>query len=175
MLSRKIQKAWCFYFCLWHWNIRWYLKFTYSCFRKSILVSLKKFLWYAKRAKHSKRGEAGSWAHLMTPLPLPIYDHAFPNVLQNRRSQKSCNIHRKTSMLEETPTQMIFCQNYKILKNIFFIELVWWLLPNALMENTNVMIFDHINKFINVFLTIWQQKNITKGILLFEIIYVSWM
>ena len=78
-------------------------------------------------------------------------------------------------MLEETPTQMIFCQNYKIFKNIFFIELVWWLLPNALMENTNVMIFDHINKFINVFLTIWQQKNITKGILLFEIIYVSWM
>ena len=57
-------------------------------------------------------------------------------------------------MLEETPTQMIFCQNYKIFKNIFFIELVWWLLPNALMENTNVMIFDHINKFINVFLTI---------------------
>ena len=34
MLSRKIQKVWCFYFCLWHFIICWYLKFIYSCFRK---------------------------------------------------------------------------------------------------------------------------------------------
>ena len=46
---------------------------------------------------------------------------------------------------------------------------------NALMENTNVMIFDDINKFINVFLSTSQQKNITKVIFLFEIIYVSWI
>ena len=46
---------------------------------------------------------------------------------------------------------------------------------NVLMENTNVMIFDHINKFINVFLSTSQQKNITKVIFLFEIIYVSWI
>ena len=36
----KTKKAWCFYLCLWHWNILWYLKFTYSYFRNSIIVSL---------------------------------------------------------------------------------------------------------------------------------------
>ena len=61
----------------------------------------------------------------------------------------------------------------KFLRTVFFKEHVWWLLLNTLMEKTNVILFDHTNKFINVFLSILQQKNITKGIFLFEIIYAS--
>ena len=61
-------------------------------------------------------------------------------------------------MLEETLIQMFFCEYCEIFKNSFFIEYVWWLL---------------LNKFINVSLSISQQKDITKGIFLFEIIYVS--
>ena len=61
-------------------------------------------------------------------------------------------------MLEETLIQMFFCEYREIFKNSFFIEYVWWLL---------------LNKFINVSLSISQQKDITKGIFLFEIIYVS--
>ena len=68
---------------------------------------------------------------------------------------------------------MFFCEYCEIFKNSFFVDHVWWLPLNALTENTNDMIFDHINKFINVFPSILQQKNITKGIFLFEIIYVS--
>ena len=68
---------------------------------------------------------------------------------------------------------MFFCEYCKIFKNSSFVDHVWWLLLNASTENTNDMIFDHINKFINVFPSILQQKNITKGIFLFEIIYVS--
>ena len=65
---------------------------------------------------------------------------------------------------------MFFCEYCEIFKNSFFVDHVWWLPLNALTENTNDMIFDHINKFINVFPSILQQKNITKGIFLFEII-----
>ena len=61
-------------------------------------------------------------------------------------------------MLEETLIQMFFCEYCEIFKNSFFKEYVWWLLHN---------------KFINVSLSISQQKDITKGIFLFEIIYVS--
>ena len=61
-------------------------------------------------------------------------------------------------MLEETLIQMFFCEYREIFKNSFFIEYVWWLL---------------LNKFINVSLSISQQKDITKGIFLIEIIYVS--
>ena len=61
-------------------------------------------------------------------------------------------------MLEETLIQMFFCEYCEIFKNSFFIEYVWWLL---------------LNKFINVSLSISQQKDITKGIFFFEIIYVS--
>ena len=61
-------------------------------------------------------------------------------------------------MLEETLIQMFFCEYCEIFKNSFFIEYVWWLL---------------LNKFINVSLSISQQKDITKGIFLIEIIYVS--
>ena len=68
---------------------------------------------------------------------------------------------------------MFFCEYCEIFKNSFFVDHVWWLPLNALTENTNDMIFDHINKFINVFPSILQQKNITKGIFLVEIIYVS--
>ena len=82
MLSRKIQKAWCFYFCLWYWNISWYLKFTYGCFRKSIIVSLKKCLWYVKREKHPKRGGARVRSHLMTHTPL------HPTVMQSQMFSK---------------------------------------------------------------------------------------
>ena len=65
---------------------------------------------------------------------------------------------------------MFFCEYCEIFKNSSFVDHVWWLPLNALTENTNDMIFDHINKFINVFPSILQQKNITKGIFLFEII-----
>ena len=68
---------------------------------------------------------------------------------------------------------MFFCEYCEIFKKSFFVDHVWWLLLNASTENTNDMILDHINKFINVFPSILQQKNITKGIFLFEIIYVS--
>ena len=61
-------------------------------------------------------------------------------------------------MLEETLIQMFFCECCEIFKNSFFIEYVWWLL---------------LNKFINVSLSISQQKDIAKGVFLFEIIYVS--
>ena len=61
-------------------------------------------------------------------------------------------------MLEETLIQMFFCEYREIFKNSFFIEYVWWLL---------------LNKFINVSLSISQQKDIAKGVFLFEIIYVS--
>ena len=73
----------------------------------------------------------------------------------------------------QTSTQMFFFEYCKIFKNSFFIEHIWWLLLNALIENTNVMIFNQINKFASLFLSISQQKNITKGIFLFEIIYIS--
>ena len=69
ILSRKIH--WCFYFCLWRWNIRWYLKFTYSCFRKSIIISIKKFYWYVKRAKYLKEG--GLSAPNDPPPPVPTH------------------------------------------------------------------------------------------------------
>ena len=61
-------------------------------------------------------------------------------------------------MSEETSVQMFFCEFCEIFKNSFFTEHVRWLL---------------LNKFINVFPSISQQKNITKGIFLFEIIYLS--
>ena len=61
-------------------------------------------------------------------------------------------------MSEETSVQIFFCEFSEIFNNSFFIEHVRWLL---------------LNKFINVFPSISQQKNITKGIFLFEIIYVS--
>ena len=76
-------------------------------------------------------------------------------------------------MLEETPTQMFFCVYCEIFKNSFFIEHVWWLLLNALMENTNVMIFDHFNKFVNVFLSISQQQKYYKRDFPLEVISVS--
>ena len=61
ILTHKIRNIWCFtipFFVWWHWNIGWYLKFTsWGCFRYSIIVSLKKFSWYIKWAKHSKGGE----------------------------------------------------------------------------------------------------------------------
>ena len=51
-------------------------------------------------------------------------------------------------MLEETPTQIFSVNIAKFLRTTFLIEHVWWLLLDALMENTDVMIFDHINKFM---------------------------
>ena len=45
---------------------------------------------------------------------------------------------------KETPEQVFFCEYCEILTNSFFIEHLWWLFLNALMENTNVKIFDHI-------------------------------
>ena len=70
---------------------------------------------------------------------------------------------------------MFFCEYCEIFKNSVSVDHVWWLPLNALTENTNDMIFDHINKFINVFPSISQQKNITKGVFLSEIICVSCM
>ena len=51
-------------------------------------------------------------------------------------------------MLEETPTQIFSVNIAKFLRTAFLTEHVWWLLLDALMENTNVMIFYHINKFM---------------------------
>ena len=68
---------------------------------------------------------------------------------------------------------MFFQEYCEIFKNSFFVDHIWWLPLNALTENTNDIIFDHINKFINVFPSISQRKKFTIGIFLFEIIHVS--
>ena len=68
---------------------------------------------------------------------------------------------------------MFFDEYCEIFKNSFFVDHIWCLPLNALTENTNDIIFDHINKFINVFPSISQQQKFTIGIFLFEIIHVS--
>ena len=119
------------------------LEIHLELFQKEYNSFNKKVFLICKNGKVLKRGGGGR-SHLMTPGPHPLYDDACSDVLQNKRSPKFCNIERKTSMSEETLRHMFFCEYCEIFKNSFFIEHIWWLLLKALVENTNLMIFDHI-------------------------------
>ena len=87
--------------------------------------------------------------------------HLFPGVL--KKFAVLTGKHPCWSLfIKKRLQRRCFSVNVATFLRLVFIEHFWWLLLNALMENTNVMIFNHINKFINVFLSIAQQKVLQK-------------
>ena len=88
--------------------------------------------------------------------------HLFPGVL--KKFAVLTGKHPCWSLfIKKRLQRRCFSVNVATFLRLVFIEHFWWLLLKALMENTNVMIFNHINKFINVFLSISQQKVLQKG------------
>ena len=128
-------------------------------------------------------GEGGQ-AHLLSPLTLRPYvprcslKQEFLKISQH--SQENIHVGRDSN------TDVFSVNIAKFLRTVFYrTRLVaaseringkhkrhdFW---SIFIPTLYVMIFYHINKFINVFLnTSSHKKNITKGIFLFEIIYVN--